>query len=185
MSKIRVEIGAWYVRVTCIPRFKLPHQSIEIEGLRISVVKIKRQVSVIDLRGCSYCPTKVASTHHLVDQATWNRFALFIQRKLTQRIVVPNPFLKHLRRRLDKIALHRHPCHGRPLLGTREHVMQQMAELMQESLYLTVLHQTFGEILCKTRHRNLLVLNTFSQGPVGSVLVLKGTRMIVHVEPTQ
>ena len=60
--------------------------------------------------------------------------------------------------------------------------MYQMAKLMEESLNLTVFHEPFGKILGKRRQRYLTVFDTGSDCPVGSVLILAGARVIVHVE---
>ena len=79
---------------------------------------------------------------HPLHQLGRDRLAgLVVLGERLQRLGRPDPLLEHLRRRLDEVPLGRDARDAGPPRVAAEHVVQQVAELVEERLDVGVLHQ--------------------------------------------
>ncbi len=66
--------------------------------------------------------------------------------KRREGVVIVDPVLEHLRRRLDEVPFGRDAGLREPALGAAEDAVEHMAEFVEEGLDVAVLHQPGGVI---------------------------------------
>src|SRR3546814_322826 len=77
---------------------------------------------------------------HPGDQARGDRRTRLVGGEGGQHVRVPGPLLEHLAGRLDEVPLGGDPGEPDPLVPSRQHVVQQVAELVEQGDHLAVLH---------------------------------------------
>ena len=78
---------------------------------------------------------------HLRDQLARDRLAVGVRREGPQHVGVPGPLLEHLRGRLDEVPLGGHAGEPGPRVVPGQHVVHQVAELVEQRDHVVVLHQ--------------------------------------------
>ena len=89
---------------------------------------------------------EVVGTAHRRDQVGRDRLAGLVAGEGRQDTCVPGPLLEHLARRLDEVPLGRDAGEARPLALPAEHVVHEVAELVEQRHHLVVLHQAAAEV---------------------------------------
>src|SRR3546814_8805899 len=88
-------------------------------------------------------------------------------------------------RSLDEVPLGGDPGEPDPLVPSRQHVVQQVAELVEQGDHLAVLHQPTREVADQHALGQPGVEHTGSQVELGGVVVLALARVQVEVAPAQ
>jgi hypothetical protein len=113
---------------------------------------------------------------------------LRILRERGQHLGAPHPLLEHLRRRLHEIVLGADAAGPDPAVVAGEHVVQQVAELVEERVDVVVLAQpgiarlAAGEVADQRRLRDLAALDAGADVELRGMVVLVVARVHVEVE---
>ena len=165
-----------------------------IERRRIGAVEAERDRRVEDLLHGRGAEAELVGAPHLRRRArrgitspvSWwraNRASV---------VVAPRPLLEHLRRRLDEVPLGRDAALRDPALVAAEHVVHEVAELVEHRDDVVVLHQRAaarptgrGKLHTSTPSGSCTPRDAVLERELRRVLVLALARMHVEVDPAE
>ena len=122
------------------------HQLAQPRGEVVGLVDVEvvGQRRVEHLRARVVALAEVVGAPHRLDQLGRDRLARGVAGEGREHVGVPRPLLEHLARRLDEVPLGRDTGEPDPLLPAGEHVVDEVAELVEERHDLVVLHEAAG-----------------------------------------
>ena len=129
-------------------------------------MEFERDVRIAELRHVLEAEVKIARLVHLLDQLARNHVSVLVLRELGQRVIIVDPVFEHLRGRLDEVPLDVGARFALPVLGAAKHVVEQMAELVEEGLDVAVLHQPSGVIALGHVHHQRADGHCLARNPV-------------------
>ena len=123
------------------------------------------------------------------DQFGGNRLAGFVMAgELGQHLWAANPFFEHLRGSFDEVGFHADAADAGPGLLAAENVMHEVAELVEESFHVAVVHQAgvggsgHGKVADQDGFGQLLAADAVEHRHHFGVAVLAGARVHVEIE---
>ncbi len=126
---------------------------------------------------------------HAGDQVGGDGFAGFVvMSELGEDLRAANPFFEHLRRSFDEIGFHADAGDAGPLLLAAEDVVHQVAEFVEESLHVAVIHEAgivrsgCGKVADEDGFGKLLAADAVEHRSHFGVAVLAGARVHVEIE---
>ena len=99
-----------------------------------------------------------------------------------EHVGVPRPLLQHLAGRLDEVPLGGHAGEPQPLPLPAEHVVDEVAELVEQGDDLVVLHQAAGEVAHQHALGQLAAGDALDHVELGGVLELALAGVEVEVD---
>ena len=128
---------------------------------------------------------EVVGRAHPLDQVGRDRLAGRVGREGLQDVGVPGPLLEHLARRLDEVPLGGDAGEPGPADVPAEHVVDQVAELVEERHHVVVLHQAGAEVADQRALGQLAAGHAVGDRELRGVLVLALARVQVEVDPAE
>ena len=143
------------------------------------------QRGVEHLRARGVALAELLGGTHPLDQGCGDRLAGRVGGEGGEHVVVPGPLLEHLGGGLDEVPLGRHPGEPHQVLVTAQHVVDQVAELVEQGHHLVVLHQPPREVADQHPLGQLAPRHPGDQVELRGMGVLAGPGVQVEVDPAE
>ncbi|MPM40639.1 hypothetical protein SDC9_87283 [bioreactor metagenome] len=181
MAEVAVEVRALEVGEQRVTLLQLLHPGSEVG--HVVGVQVVRQGGVEHLGAGVVALAEVLRATHPFDQVRGDRHARLVGGEGGEHRRVPGPLLEQLAGRLDEVPLGGDPGEPHPLRPPTEHVVDQVAELVEQRHHIVVLHQAAREVADQYPLGQPPVPDPLGEGELGGVLVLALARVQVEEDP--